>query len=100
MPVLESTVCNRCKNKTDMWLDRNEKGFPNYQGIVCGVCGSVNCILKDWDETTCHALIPPPEDGEIHRFEYSYTNENGKRINKKMSPQDVKKHYENNQKRK
>ena len=95
--VMLATFCNTCGNKTpEMWVSRNHQGFPSLEGCVCGSCGSVNCISRDWSDNITHALIPPIEDGNINRFEYSYTNDNGKKITKKMDPKAVEKHFNNN----
>ena len=98
MPVLLGTICNTCQNKADMWADRDLKGFPTLQGAVCGHCGGRNCITRVIQDDVVHALIPPLEDGNINRFEYSFTNDNGKRVTKKMDPKMVDKHFQQNNK--
>lgn len=97
MSVMISAKCNRCNEKyPEIWVDRDNKGFPTTEGLLCVKCNNRNCLSRDWLEQCVQPIIPPLEDGKINRFEYSYTNDNGKRITKKMDPQMVEKHYQNN----
>ena len=97
--VLISAKCNKCQHLyPEYWVTRDFRGIPSLEGAVCSLCGSKNCISRNWEDNPTHAIVPPLEDGNINRFEYSYTNENGKTINKKMNPKDVQKHYDANYK--
>jgi len=97
--VLMATLCNRCGNKvSEMWVSRDSKGFPSLEGCICGNCGAANCITRDWGEQITHSIIPPVEDGNVNRFEYSFTSEDGKKHTKKLDPKLVDKHFEKNSK--
>lgn len=98
MAVPINIICNKCKVTKDVWVERDSKGYPSLQGLVCGDCGAVNCLSRNWENNITHTIIPPLEDGQINRFEYSYTNENGKKISKKLDPRDVNKHFNNHSK--
>lgn len=92
--VMVSAICNKCQHKyVEMWLDRCPKGFPDYKSATCGQCGAKGCLSQDWAEQKVNSIIPPVEDGNINRMEYSYVNENGKTINRKMDPKMVEKHF-------
>lgn len=93
MPLLVNAICNRCQNKSDLWLNRDAKGNPDFQGCVCEKCGSVNCTSRDWTSQQMQTIIPPVDDGRINRFEYSYKDENGKTHTKKVDPSIVEKHF-------
>jgi hypothetical protein len=91
--VQMAVKCNSCEKKyPSMWLDRNGKGFPIFEGVVCGECGN-KCMSRDWNSQEVNSIIPPLENGEINRFEYSYVNDNGKTINKKLDPKQVERHF-------
>ncbi len=95
--VMLAVKCNRCGHKTpEYWVTRDHKGFPSLDQAVCGECGGKNCVSRDWEDNVTHALIPPVEDGNINRFEYSFTDEKGKKRSGKMDPKMVEKHFKNN----
>jgi hypothetical protein len=91
--VLMATKCNKCERKyPEMWLDRDGRGFPIFEGVVCGACGA-KCMARDWNAQEVQVINVPLEDGNINRMEYSYVNENGKTINKKLDPKMVERHF-------
>lgn len=97
--VMLAAVCNHCHHKyPEFWVMRDHRGYPTFEGVVCTMCGVPNCLARDWSDNVLHVINQPLEDGQINRFEYSYTNEDGKKINKKMDPRDVQKHFENTSK--
>lgn len=92
--VMIEACCNRCKTHfSDLWITRNYKGEISLEGLVCGNCGVKNCMQRVWNNGLANTIMPVPEDGNINRFEYSYTTPDGKRVNKKMDPQMVEKHF-------
>jgi hypothetical protein len=96
MSVMIAAKCNKCGYLYDnIWVNRDNKGLPTTEGLVCVGCNSRNCLSRDWAGQEIQAIIPPLEDGNINRFEYSYNDENGKRKTKKMDPKMVQKHFEN-----
>lgn len=96
--VLIAAICNACNRKyPEFWANRDLKGFPSLDGVVCGECGAKNCLSRDWSDSQISSPLIEG-DGEIKRFEYSFRDENGKLHNKKMDPGEVKKHYGNNYK--
>lgn len=93
--VLMSGKCHSCeKEYPEIWVERDLKGNPSFEGLVCTNCKSKNCIRRNWSEQKINSIIPLPEDGQVHRFEYEYRNEDGKKIQKKVDPSLVKKHLE------
>lgn len=94
MPVQIGTICNNCEFRVDMWVDRDLKGKPTTEGVTCGQCGKTNCIARDWSANEVNGIIPPSEDGQINRFEYSFTDVDGKKHSKKLDPYQVRKHFE------
>jgi hypothetical protein len=93
--VMIEAECHKCKTHfEDFWVTRNFKGDISLEGIICSNCGTPNCIHRVWKNGMAGTLIPPAEDGNINRFEYSYTTPEGKKVNKKIDPKIVEKHFE------
>lgn len=87
--------CNKCNTHfSDYWVTRNYKGDISLEGAICGNCSAQNCLQRVWENGVPNSIIPIVEDGEVHRFEYSYTTPDGKKVNKKMDPKMVEKHFE------
>lgn len=93
--VLMAGKCHNCEYLyPEIWVERDLKGNPSFEGLVCTNCTFKNCIRRDWGAQNVINNTSPPEDGEVHRFEYEYRNEDGKKIQKKIDPSLVKKHLE------
>lgn len=89
MPVLVSCECHNCRKfYPEMWVDRDKDGFPSLSDAICGECGYKGALHRSYDGQKVYAIIPPPEDGQIHRFEYTHTNEDGKKTTRKI-PADI-----------
>lgn len=97
--MMVGAICHKCNKKyAEFWVDRDHKGFPTFEGLVCGECGSKNCIRRDWADNNTAVHPDLDGNGEINRFEYSFRDKEGKLHNKKMDAEQVKKHYANNYK--
>lgn len=95
--VMISATCNSCNRCYEsIFVDRDTDGRPTLQGIVCSECGAKNCMTRNWGDQKVNVIATPAEDGNINRFEYSFTNDKGKKVTKKLDPQMVQKHFKNN----
>lgn len=98
MNMFIDSICNRCSAKYhDIFVARDNKGYPSLVGIICQECGGHNCMSRDLSSGgIAQSLIPPAENGEINRFEYSYRDDSGKLHQKKLDPKSVQKHGQKN----
>lgn len=96
--IMVSAICNSCDHVfPNYWVDKDVKGFPSFEGLVCSECGKKNVIQRYWPNT--QVSTPLSEDGELKRFEYSYTNSEGKKIQKSIPAHHMKDHLEKKGKR-